>query len=110
MKDIMKEINLKISPKTSYEELLSVISLHQKFESISEKNRRMIYDDIIEKLEREGKKKEKEGERRKKKDASKFLELLESLGKKIPSSCTYAEVKGILAEYAVFKEIENDVS
>jgi len=105
----MKEIDLKLTPKTTFEELLSVISLHTKFEAISEKNHRLLFEEMLEKVQREEKKREKDMERKRKKEVSRYLDLLESISKKISITSTYAEAsKGALADHSAFKEFGDE--
>jgi len=56
VKEIIKENKLVITPKTTKEEFLSLLSTHPKSQMIDSRDHQALYDEFIHKMEREEKK------------------------------------------------------
>lgn len=79
LKEILRDLNFSLTPDISFENFLENIKKHEKFNIIHKNNYKFLYEEFIEKVQKEEKKKQKDEERAKKKLISKFIDLLESV-------------------------------
>eukprot|EP01097_Dermamoeba_algensis_P006001 TRINITY_DN3780_c0_g1_i2.p1 TRINITY_DN3780_c0_g1~~TRINITY_DN3780_c0_g1_i2.p1 ORF type:complete len:755 (-),score=262.22 TRINITY_DN3780_c0_g1_i2:188-2452(-) len=103
LKEVFKASNLVVTGKTSFEEFDAAIRLHEKYGPLNKNYLRFFFNELLEKAIKE----EKSDEKRKKKYADRFLDLLQSL-KKISPTTTYEEMREELTDHSAFSKVESE--
>jgi len=107
VKEILKEIGFVVRAQTTFDDFLKAISSSPKFESISIRNHKLLFEGLLDKVEREEKRNQKDAERKKKKIANRFFELLET-SRKLTAFSKWAEVRDSFATSSAFLKVPTE--
>jgi pre-mRNA-processing factor 40 len=109
LKEIIKEQNISVGNCKTIQEFSMKISVSTKISLVDAKNIPSLYQDFMEKAEREEKKKEKDSERKKKKYSNRFWDLLESYyKKKLMPETLWEDAKEFLKEHSTFHKLSSE--